>query len=209
MSIPPSGKHCSWPGMTAILAFVARRGPSITLEVRRVPGWQTVEIDHGRQMVRVPRGVNLDLGATAKALAADRAAEAVHGAVGGGVLVSLGGDLADRGTGAERRVVRSRDRRSRQRPGSAGRGRRPRLRWPCDLEHDGAVLDAGDQSSITSSTPPPDARAIRVGERSASLLRTASMRIPRAPLPSCTGEQQRDGSSHSVCPRALYGMTAP
>ena len=94
MSIPPSGKRCSWPGMTAIFASVARRGPSIPLEVRRVPGWRTVDVDHGGQMVHVPRGVNLDLGATAKALAADRAAQAVHDAVGGGVLVSLGGDLA-------------------------------------------------------------------------------------------------------------------
>jgi len=35
----------------------------------------------------------LDLGATAKALAADRAAAAIEAAVGGGVLVNLGGDL--------------------------------------------------------------------------------------------------------------------
>ena len=42
----------------------------------------------------IPRGVELDLGATAKALAADLAAAAAHKAVGGGVLVSLGGDIA-------------------------------------------------------------------------------------------------------------------
>ena len=35
----------------------------------------------------------LDLGATAKALAADRAAAAIEAAVGGGVLVNLGGDI--------------------------------------------------------------------------------------------------------------------
>ena len=35
----------------------------------------------------------LDLGATAKALAADRAAAAIVAAVGGGVLVNLGGDI--------------------------------------------------------------------------------------------------------------------
>jgi thiamine biosynthesis lipoprotein len=38
--------------------------------------------------------VQLDLGATAKALAADRAARAAHLACGGGVLFSLGGDIA-------------------------------------------------------------------------------------------------------------------
>jgi FAD:protein FMN transferase len=38
--------------------------------------------------------VAIDLGATAKALAADRAAHAAHEAAGCGVLVSLGGDVA-------------------------------------------------------------------------------------------------------------------
>jgi thiamine biosynthesis lipoprotein len=45
--------------------------------------------------VRLPRGVELDLGATAKALTSDLAAAAASKAVGGsGVLVSLGGDIA-------------------------------------------------------------------------------------------------------------------
>jgi thiamine biosynthesis lipoprotein len=43
----------------------------------------------------VPTGIEIDLGATAKALAADLAAAAALKAVGaGGVLVSLGGDIA-------------------------------------------------------------------------------------------------------------------
>ena len=41
----------------------------------------------------MPADVMLDLGATAKALAADRAAAAIEAAVGGGVLVNLGGDI--------------------------------------------------------------------------------------------------------------------
>jgi len=56
-------------------------------------GWQTVELDTERRTVRVPDAVMLDLGATAKALAADRAAARIHTAVGGGVLVNLGGDI--------------------------------------------------------------------------------------------------------------------
>jgi thiamine biosynthesis lipoprotein len=45
--------------------------------------------------VTVPTGVQLDLGASAKALAADRAATAAAAAVPGtGVLVNLGGDIA-------------------------------------------------------------------------------------------------------------------
>ena len=56
-------------------------------------GWQTVELDTQRRTVRVPDAVMLDLGATAKALAADRAAARIHSAVGCGVLVNLGGDI--------------------------------------------------------------------------------------------------------------------
>ncbi len=60
-------------------------------------GWRTVELDRERSTLRIPRGVKLDLGATAKAWAADRAAGAIYEAVGCGVLVSLGGDISTAG----------------------------------------------------------------------------------------------------------------
>ncbi len=44
--------------------------------------------------MRIPRGVRLDLGSTAKALAADRAAARLAEYFGAGVLVSIGGDVA-------------------------------------------------------------------------------------------------------------------
>ncbi len=47
--------------------------------------------------MRIPAGVKLDLGATAKAWAADRASRAVYEATGCGVLVGLGGDMATAG----------------------------------------------------------------------------------------------------------------
>ena len=56
-------------------------------------GWRRVELDRSRLVVRVPAGILLDLGATAKALAADRAATAIQASAGGGVLVNLGGDI--------------------------------------------------------------------------------------------------------------------
>jgi thiamine biosynthesis lipoprotein len=59
-----------------------------------VPGWRTVQIDETSASVRIPRGVVLDLGATAKALCADKAAAAASERAGCGVLVSLGGDLS-------------------------------------------------------------------------------------------------------------------
>lgn len=66
------------------------------------PRWREVELDRARLRVRVPPGVELDLGATAKACAADRAAAAASRLVGGPVLCSLGGDLAVRGCGDTR-----------------------------------------------------------------------------------------------------------
>ncbi len=68
-------------------------GP-IRLVPRAVPGWRLVELDATEQRLRLPPGVELDLGSTAKALAADRAARAAARAAGCGVLVGLGGDLS-------------------------------------------------------------------------------------------------------------------
>jgi thiamine biosynthesis lipoprotein len=62
-----------------------------------VAGWQEVSFDQRWGTLRLPLGVHLDLGATAKAFAADRAARRAQAEVGGGVLVSLGGDLATAG----------------------------------------------------------------------------------------------------------------
>ena len=62
------------------------------------PGWQLVQLDG--PLLRIPPGIRLDLGATAKGLGSDRAVRAVLSAVGGegGVLISLGGDIAVGGT---------------------------------------------------------------------------------------------------------------
>jgi thiamine biosynthesis lipoprotein len=67
----------------------------------RVPGWQVVHVDDDKGTVTLPAGVQLDLGATAKALAADRAARRATDAVGCGVLVGLGGDIAVAGPAPE------------------------------------------------------------------------------------------------------------
>jgi thiamine biosynthesis lipoprotein len=59
-----------------------------------VPGWQSVELDTERSTVRLSPGTKLDLGATAKALASDRAAHAITDQLGCAALVSLGGDVS-------------------------------------------------------------------------------------------------------------------
>jgi len=66
---------------------------SFAASVGRAPGWHRILFDPVRRLVVLPRGVHLDLGATAKALAADRAARRIHAAAGCGTLVNLGGDL--------------------------------------------------------------------------------------------------------------------
>jgi thiamine biosynthesis lipoprotein ApbE len=72
-------------------------GPPVT--VRTIPGWRQVRLD-GR-MLTLPEGIQLDLGATAKAWAADRSAARIAEQVGCGVLVSLGGDIAVAGPAPE------------------------------------------------------------------------------------------------------------
>ncbi|MBO0817935.1 MAG: FAD:protein FMN transferase [Actinobacteria bacterium] len=70
-----------------------RPGGAMPLASACVPGWESVRLD-GRRL-RLPAGSRLDLGATAKGLGSDRAANAAAAAMTvGGVLVSLGGDIA-------------------------------------------------------------------------------------------------------------------
>jgi thiamine biosynthesis lipoprotein ApbE len=77
--------------------IAAQDGP-INLRAWRVPGWQAIRFDRRSRTVLLPPGVVLDLGSTGKALAADLAARAALSAAGaGGVLVSLGGDIATAG----------------------------------------------------------------------------------------------------------------
>jgi thiamine biosynthesis lipoprotein len=71
------------------------------LAVRPVPGYQRIRLDHGRQTVTLQPDVEIDLGATAKALAADLGAQAALAAGGSPALVSLGGDIAVAGPAPE------------------------------------------------------------------------------------------------------------
>ena len=75
---------------------VRRRSSSLPLvgEPAPAPGWRGVDMDQQNGLVAVPAGVILDLGATAKALCADRAARAIASELGVGVVVDIGGDLA-------------------------------------------------------------------------------------------------------------------
>jgi len=69
-------------------------GEARSVSIASVPGWRTVRLDPDSSTIRIGKGVRLDLGATAKALAADLAADRATAAAQCGVLVSLGGDIA-------------------------------------------------------------------------------------------------------------------
>lgn len=65
------------------------------VKVFRAADWRAIRLEDGE--LTVPKGVLLDLGATAKARAADRAAARVAMELRTGVLVALGGDIATAG----------------------------------------------------------------------------------------------------------------
>ena len=69
--------------------------PPLPAPRRRGAGWREIRMDPVAGIVWLPEGVQVDLGATAKALAVDRALQAVLVVAGGsGALVSIGGDMA-------------------------------------------------------------------------------------------------------------------
>ncbi len=58
------------------------------------PGWWRILLDPAEGTASLPAGIHVDLGATAKAFAADRSATRIAAALGCGTLVNLGGDVA-------------------------------------------------------------------------------------------------------------------
>jgi thiamine biosynthesis lipoprotein ApbE len=96
---PTVGQAIRVAGYDDDFSRVAAQGGPVTLRAWRVPGWKAIGFDRRSRVVFLPDGVELDLGSTGKALAADLAARAALNAAGaGGVLVSLGGDIATAGT---------------------------------------------------------------------------------------------------------------
>lgn len=88
---PTVGRAVAALGYDRDFAAVPAAGP-VVRPAGPAPGWWRVRLDGDRLLI--PRGVRLDLGASAKAFAADRAAAAIAARCGTGVLVSLGGDIA-------------------------------------------------------------------------------------------------------------------
>ncbi len=136
---PTVGRALRLAGYDRTFELVRRRdGRAFRIAYAPVAGWQQVEVDAERRVVRLPAGAELDLGATAKALAADRAASSVRAAAGCGVLVALGGDVAVAGE-----------------PPPEG--------WPIRIadDHDAPLLGAGPVVSVASGGLATSSTAVR------------------------------------------------
>jgi thiamine biosynthesis lipoprotein len=95
---PTVGRAMRIVGYDDDFGRVAGREATIHVELGPVPGWQVVGLDARTRTIRIPAGIELDLGSSGKALASDLAAAAARvSAPDGGVLVSLGGDIATSG----------------------------------------------------------------------------------------------------------------
>jgi thiamine biosynthesis lipoprotein ApbE len=91
---PTVGQAMETIGYDRDFDSVPAHGAALRITVSHVPQWRQIRLDESAHLLTVPAGVRLDLGATAKAWAADRSAQRIGRELGCGVLVSLGGDIA-------------------------------------------------------------------------------------------------------------------
>jgi thiamine biosynthesis lipoprotein len=126
---PTVGRALMSLGYDRDFVEVARQPDSAAPTSRPAPGWQAVRLE-GR-ILELPERVQLDLGATAKGLGSDRAAAAAFDAAArGGVLISLGGDVAVSGEA-------------------------PAGGWPIAVsEQDGAMASTQSSPAVTRPSPP-------------------------------------------------------
>ena len=171
---PTVGNAIAALGYDADLNEVRARRPSDDVAsppaLGAVVGYAHVQLNPDDRTVRIPRGVRLDLGSTAKALAADRAATSIAGAVGGGVLVSLGGDVAVAGPPP---------------PGGWAVGIAPESAAPADQLHQVVAITHGGLASSA-----PAARTWHSGRREVHHIvdpRTGDCAEPYWSLVSATG----------------------
>ncbi len=95
---PTVGNAIARLGYDRDFSQVVDRPPVPPSALGPVVGYQHVQLNHQQRTVRIPRGVRLDLGASAKALVADRSAARIAEVIGSGVLVCIGGDVAAAGS---------------------------------------------------------------------------------------------------------------
>ncbi|MCX6513079.1 MAG: FAD:protein FMN transferase [Actinobacteria bacterium] len=98
---PTVGEAMAVLGYSASFADLDLEDPRPVVQLGRVPGYRVIRRNAEKKTIAIPEGVSLDLGATAKAGCADRIVAALSESISGGVLVSLGGDIAIGGSPPE------------------------------------------------------------------------------------------------------------
>lgn len=91
---PTVGQALATIGYDRDFDEVVKNETPLEQSAQPVSGWELVELDLRRRSVRTAPGIQLDLGASAKALVADTAAARIAEQHRCGVLVSIGGDVA-------------------------------------------------------------------------------------------------------------------
>jgi FAD:protein FMN transferase len=91
---PTVGNAIAMLGYDRDFDLIAGRPPSQPKGLGPVVGFGHIHLNKRTHSVRIPRGVRLDLGSSAKALVADRSANSIANRLDTGVLVSVGGDVA-------------------------------------------------------------------------------------------------------------------
>ncbi len=103
---PTVGAHVVAAGYDRDIADV-RDHPGVAADpaALRPPSWRAVRLDSRFDLLTVPEGITLDLGAVGKAWTADEAARRITLALGCSALVEIGGDLAVAGPRQSWQVV--------------------------------------------------------------------------------------------------------
>jgi thiamine biosynthesis lipoprotein len=165
---PTVGAAVVAAGYDQDIETVRRRLPQAAGVSAPAVGWKHVQLNRRLGLVGVPKGAALDLGATAKAWTADRAALVLSKRHGCAVLVEIGGDLRAAGTPAEPWVIDVAER-----EGDPG--------VPVTLSHGG--LTTSTRTARSWPTPTGQAHHVidpRTGQPADGPWRTASVWAPTA-----------------------------
>ena len=172
---PTLGSQMRAAGYDRTFELVRKRGSWTVGRVEPpTANWRDVELDDEQRTLLIPKGVELDLGATAKGWAADHAAHRIAAQTGDAVLVALGGDIAVDGpaTSNRRWPVRIADDHNAPLDGEVSRCRDNCWRT-CHLRHRRPPLGDRSRRGSSSSRPPnraPCDHAVANGEcRSADM----------------------------------------
>ena len=119
----------------------------------RVPGWRSVRLDRERRLVRLSNGAQLDLGATAKAWAADHCAGLIAARPAAASWSASAATSRWPGPPPERRLAGAGHRRSRGRTGDARADGDDPVRRAGHLEHHRAHLGRGRPARASHHRP--------------------------------------------------------